>query len=149
MVHAKKKARTCRHADIQLLCWTPGDQQLPQTLHVPYWARKPNHNIKCLTMVEKMLQTVEGAALREVQAMEAINAVEDRKNNQGLRPQGGGGWMNKCVTIMSLLFDGHTDEACSVSGDFLKANQTAYNLVWRTPIVFQASCAKLIYCSLP
>ena len=41
-------------------------------------------------MVEKMLQTVEGAAQREAQAIEAINAVEDRKNNQGVRPQGRG-----------------------------------------------------------
>ena len=79
-------------------------------------------------MVEKMLQSVEGSAQREAQAIEAVNAAEDRKSNQGGRPQGGGGWMNKCVTIMSLLFDGHTDEACSASGDYLKSNQTAYNL---------------------
>ena len=132
-----------KHQDIKLYAWSPGDQQLPQTVHVPYWGRKSNPSIKVMTMVEKLLTTIESLKKQlaeqpttahgpDTSAEQPKNSDEERRNQA--RPMGGGGWMNKAVILMAYLFDGHVDEASSVAGDLLANNNVAYDLVWSTPI---------------
>ena len=134
-VHPKKKQRLLTDPPV-LYAWAPPTQQIPTTVHIPFWSKKPTHGVTTKTMVEQLLQQLEQQ--RSQPAIEPVPATppsSERAQSAGPPPrsqQGGGGWMNKCVRLMAMVFDGSHEDAAHFSADCVVANQTAFELVHRT-----------------
>ena len=127
-VRPKKKQKVLTDPPA-LYAWAPPTQKIPTNIHIPFWSKKPTHGVTTKTMVEQLLQQL------EQQRTPATPPSEERSQSAAAtasRPQGGGGWMNKCVRLMAMVYDGSHEDAAHFSAESVVGNQTAFELVHRT-----------------